>query len=398
MSHDQVTPGDGASERRRWEETGPEELERLARQRPEELLAAVERLCRGASGEGISGRPTVRTIGRIAEVLADTRSRGCAAYAVDIVDRLLPPEVAASDERDRIRRSVAARLAKAQPFRNLESFFEELPEALHDPGAETRACLLGELALLGASAGVGPGRSRLRAYAERLRELEHPLAWLPEIRLDIEHRFMVRVRGLGTVKTSQQLRSRFPEIPLSERGAVAGRVAVRVSDGGRTEAAARPFTAGGWARTPEVRFFSLPEPLDPGDFGMSFLEQLSLDCLRADAGRRRGAALACATTPDDVLNELFSAGYYGGVGGQGQGGAYARLYAWDSLYALMGLSADVPLLTAVRVTADHRWVRFMAFTPWFHHDTADVAFAVLDPTRTRVAVLAATDTDREGAD
>lgn len=34
----------------------------------------------------------------------------------------------------------------------------------------------------------------------------------------------------------------------------------------------------------------------------------------------------------------------------------------------------------------------MVFTDWFHHDTADVAFAVLNPSRTRVAVLAATDT------
>ncbi|MGW3913399.1 DUF6183 family protein [Streptomyces sp. NPDC005070] len=41
---------------------------------------------------------------------------------------------------------------------------------------------------------------------------------------------------------------------------------------------------------------------------------------------------------------------------------------------------------------DHRWLRFTAFTDWFHHDTADEAFAVLDPARSRVAVLAATDT------
>ncbi|MET9679162.1 DUF6183 family protein [Streptomyces coeruleorubidus] len=83
----------------------------------------------------------------------------------------------------------------------------------------------------------------------------------------------------------------------------------------------------------------------------------------------------------------------GGVSGQGQGCAYAWMYAWDSLYALMGLPADVPFLEAVRRAADHRWLRFMAFTDWFHHDTSDAAFAVLDPSRTRVAVLAATDTD-----
>ncbi|MFD5342157.1 DUF6183 family protein [Streptomyces hawaiiensis] len=67
----------------------------------------------------------------------------------------------------------------------------------------------------------------------------------------------------------------------------------------------------------------------------------------AGEDRHRGSALACATTPDDVLNELLSAAYSGGVNGRGQGGAYARLYAWDSLYALMGLPADVPFLEAV---------------------------------------------------
>jgi hypothetical protein len=136
----------------------------------------------------------------------------------------------------------------------------------------------------------------------------------------------------------------------------------------------------------------LPSPLSPDDFGISFLKELPLRCLEGE-GSRRGSALACATTPDDVLNELFSASYVGGVSGQGQGGAYARLDAWESLCGLMGLPTGVPLLEAVRHAADHRWLRFMAFTDWFHHDTSDVAFAVLDPTRTRVAVLAATDTD-----
>ncbi|MFI0502453.1 DUF6183 family protein [Streptomyces albogriseolus] len=388
MSHDRETPCDDASERRRWEAASPEELARLAGQRPEELFAAAERLCGGATGERSAAGPVARTLGRIAEALADTRSRDGAARAADIAGRLLPSEAAAHEETDRIRRAVAARLAKAQPLRNLEPLFEQLPEGPHSPQVETRACLLGELALLGALTGAGPGRDRLRTYAERLRELEHPLARLPQNRLDIEHRFMVRVRGLGSVKTAQQLRSRFPEVPPSDTGAAAGRPAVGVPDDTRARAAARPFTAGGWARTPEVRFFALPAPLGPGDFGMSFLERLSVDCLRGD-----GMRVACVTTPDDVLDELFSAAYYGGVGGHGQGGAYARLFAWDSLYALMGLPGRVPFLEAVRRTADHRWVRFIASTPWFHHDTADLGLAVLDPSRTRVAVLAATDTE-----
>ncbi|MET9679161.1 DUF6183 family protein [Streptomyces coeruleorubidus] len=387
MSHNQVTPGDDASDRPLWERSGPE-LKDLAERRPEELYAATEQLCRRASAEGPGGASVARAAGRIAETLADTRSRDCVTFAVDIVGRLLPLELAERGEADPLLRSVAAKLVKAQQLRDLEPLFGELPEGIRGPAVELRACLLGELALIGS----GVGRRTLDAYAERLTELGHPLARLPRMRLDIEHRFTVRVRGLGSIKTPTQLRSRFPEVPSTDSGAVAGRRAGDTRDDERAKAAARPFTAGGWACEPEARFFTLPSPLSPDDFGISFIKELPLHCL-AGEGRHRARALACATTPDDALNELFSASYYGGVSGQGQGGAYARLYAWDSLYALMRLPADVPFLEAVRRAADHRWLRFMAFTDWFHHDTSDAAFAVLDPSRTRVAVLAATDTD-----
>ncbi|MGX1154023.1 DUF6183 family protein [Streptomyces albogriseolus] len=90
---------------------------------------------------------------------------------------------------------------------------------------------------------------------------------------------------------------------------------------------------------------------------MSFLERLPLDCLRGD-----GSGVACATAVDDVLDELFRATYHGGINGRGQGGACARLFAWDALCALMGLPVHVPFLEAVRRTAGHRWVRFVAST------------------------------------
>jgi hypothetical protein len=393
VNDNDVTPGDGASLPPLWERSGPAELKQLAASRPEELYEAAERLCRRAFGEGPGGPSAARTVGRIAEALADTRSGDCARFAVDIVGRLLPLQPERGEEDDRLRRSVAEKLVKAQQLRSLEPLFRDLPVGLEDPAVEVRACMLGELALIGA----GLGRPAPDAYAERLRELAHPLARLPRTRLDIEHRFGVRVRGLGSVKTPEQLRSRFPEIPPTDSGAAAGRTAVESSDARRSGTTAEPFTVSGWSREPEARFFTLPSPLEPDDFNISFIKALppeSLECLDGE-GTRRGGALTCHTTPDDVLNELFAAAHNGGVNGQGQGGAYARLHAWNSLYALMGLPADIPFPEAVRRAADHRWLRFMAFTDWFHHDTADVAFAVLDPTRTRVAVLAATDTDAD---
>lgn len=287
-------------------------------------------------------------------------------------------------------RAMAAELAKGRRLPELEPLFAGQPRSADDPEVELRACLLGELALMGVS---WRERPTLRAYAEKLRELGHPLAWLPGERLDLEHRFGVRVRGLGPVKSAGQLRARFPEIPATERGAAAGRTAREVRDAERAREAAGAFTAGGWAREPEVRFFTLPEPLGDDDFSMAFLQGLPLDCLAGETGR--GGALACLTAADDVADALYSASFNGGVNGSPQHGAYARLHAWRGLYAMLGLSAGTPFLDAVRYAADCRWLRFMAFTRWFHHDTADVGFAVLDSSRTRVAVLAATDTDDE---
>ncbi|MFD0070304.1 DUF6183 family protein, partial [Streptomyces sp. NPDC127574] len=114
----------------------------------------------------------------------------------------LPPAWAARrEEGDRLRRSVAARLVEVQQLRDLEPLFGRLPDDLRSPSAEVLACVLGELALIGA----GRDSPVLDAYAERLRELGHPLARLPRNRLDIEHRLTQRVRGLGPVRTTEQL-------------------------------------------------------------------------------------------------------------------------------------------------------------------------------------------------
>lgn len=396
MNDNELMPDGGASRRPFWERSDPAELKQLAESRPEELYQAAEQVSGRAFGErpqgpvGSEGRSEVRIIGQIAAALADTRSRDCARFAVDIVGRLVPPDPEHRQGGDRLRRSIAEKLVKNQQLRDLEPLFGDLPEEIEDPAVEVRACMLGEFAMIGA----GRGRPALDAYAERVRELGHPLARLPRVRLDIEHRFGVRVRGFGSVKTPDQLRSRFSEIPPTDGGVAAGRTAVEHSDTERAGMASEPFTVSGWSDEPEARFFALSNSLDPDDFNISLVKELPLESM-AGEGTRRGRALACHTTPDDVLNELFAAAHNGGVEGQGQGGPYARLHAWNSLYALMGLPDDIPFSEAVRRASDHRWLRFMAFTDWFHHDTADLAFAVLDPSRTRVAVLAATDTDAD---
>ncbi|MEW2114695.1 hypothetical protein AB0945_05815 [Streptomyces sp. NPDC005474] len=44
----------------------------------------------------------------------------------------------------------------------------------------------------------------------------------------------------------------------------------------------------------------------PVDFNIAFIKELPLACLEGE-GTRRGSAVSCRTTPDDVINELFAA-------------------------------------------------------------------------------------------
>lgn len=163
MNDNDVTPGGDASRRPHWERSGPAELKQQAESRPAELYEAAEQLCRTAFGEGPEGPSAARAVGRIADALADTRSRDCAKYAVDNVGLLVPLGSERLEEGDRLRRSVAAKLVKTQQLRDLEALFGELPERLDDPAVEVRACILGELAMIGA----GRGRLALDAYAVR---------------------------------------------------------------------------------------------------------------------------------------------------------------------------------------------------------------------------------------
>lgn len=206
MDDNPEAPVGGASGRPLGEPSDTAELRLLARSRPEELYAAAERLCRDAPDGGPEGAAAVRIVGRFAAVLAETRSRDCSRFAVDLVGRLLPVGPARREEAELLRRSVAAKLAGAQQLSDLTPLFAELPDTDEDPSTEVRACLLGELALIGS----GRGRPALDAYAERLRELGHPLAVLPRTLLDVEHRFTVRVRGLGRVKTTRSAPGAIP--------------------------------------------------------------------------------------------------------------------------------------------------------------------------------------------
>ncbi|MET9437173.1 DUF6183 family protein [Streptomyces sp. NPDC006551] len=335
---------------------------------------------------GAAGSLYAHDVVRVAEFLTGHRSQAATDWAVRLGEhaaRLGDAPGARS-----LTRRIAWELVRRPSSAALRPHFERPPERSDDPETEFHACLLQEMALR-----WGLRDEPYVTYGSRLRELGHPLSWLPLASLYFEHAMLERGCTQGTSLgsfTPEQLRDRYPEIPSTPAGAAAGAEARETPDEPRTEAALAPFAALGAS---QAHFFTLPRPLDPADFNSALLTSLRIGCLE---GLAPDTLAAGHTTADDVAGDLFVAPFSGGLWGEGQQGAYSRLLAWRGLYALMDLDPAVPHHEAVRLAAEHRWLRLAVRRGagrWFHGDLSDVAFAVLDPSRRRVAVVAATDTD-----
>ncbi|MFI9170137.1 DUF6183 family protein [Streptomyces lincolnensis] len=334
---------------------------------------------------------SARAIGKLSELLADQQSRETTDWAIRLAERL--GEEREPDVWRPVVRRIAWQLAQRPSIVHLKPQFENhVPVSLDDPGTEVRACLLHEMALR-----FGLGRHHHEVYAsygEALRALGHPLAWLPLGSLYFENRLRRGASMEGLMlgsHTPEQLRLAYPEPPPTDGGARAGRTARRVPDETRAEAATEAFAPLGQY---EAAFYTLPEPLDPADFNAALLAELDAECLEAVTS---DTITAVHTTADDLADDFFTAAFGGGLWTEPLHGAYARLLTWRSLYAVMDLDTGVSHYDAVRLAADHRWLRFAlsrhTANRWFHGDLTDAGFACLDPTRTRVAVIAVTETD-----
>lgn len=262
----------------------------------------------------------------------------------------------------------------------------ERPPAADDPGTEFRAVLIHEMALR-----WGLRDEPYLAFQEGLRALGHPLSWLPLASFQFENAMRQRTWTRGVLLSSlrpEELYAAYPAIPPTAAGGEAGRAARRVPDERRIGTARAPLAELG---RHSVEFFTLPRPVDPADFNSGLLASLGSTCL---AGYGPDGPAAAHTTADDVAGDLMVAAFDGGMWGDGRPRAYARLLTWHAMYALMDLDLSVELGDAVRACAEHRWLRLAPGRgDFFFGDLSDLAFAVLDPTRTRVALIAATDTD-----
>ncbi|AWK12874.1 hypothetical protein DDQ41_12395 [Streptomyces spongiicola] len=295
--------------------------------------------------------------------------------------------VAGEDRSARKRaRYVASLIASAQDADALRPLFRG---ARSGAGAsnELRACTVHELVVRGIGLtdlpealnwASGPGIGR------------HPLAWLPLRRSEPES---------GADLPSYSVQGSTSSLPFGPINEVvrplplrSGQFAALASEA--ADLSSVPAAVANWADESngriEARAFDLEHPLDEPDIPQALLG-LGLDCL---AGHSRRTDFSVARSAAGAAwSVLFAAASSGGAYNHGLYGAYGRLAAWRSLGGLAGAGVDTTASEVEERAATCGWYRFGAATPWYHNVAWDIGLATLDQERTRVTVLAATDTD-----
>jgi hypothetical protein len=140
----------------------------------------------------------------------------------------------------------------------------------------------------------------------------------------------------------------------------------------------------------ETRVFAFAGPVGVEMVPAALLSS-GLECLR---GRKPKSAFSVSScTPAEAWRVLFAAASSGGAYNSGCFGAYGRLFAWRSLAGLAGATQGATAAEVAECALRCSWYRFDADSPWYDQVAWDIGLAAVDPSRSRLAVLAATDTD-----
>jgi uncharacterized protein (TIGR02996 family) len=279
-------------------------------------------------------------------------------------------------------RELAARAAAA----SAPCVFAEVVDAR---AFEELSCLLHELILRGQKPPAFLGAAE---HAARMRERDHPLAWLPltlllpdaDLGPYLPRFWPGGFGGGGTYATG---------VPLADAAGSAGGPAVVASEPVAPESLLFAAVAG-WEEESngslEGALFRLDRPLHLGAVGRSWFAALPADSL---GGSTRGAGwFVNRITAAGALATLFGAASGGGAYGRREWGAYGRLHAWQSLGALAGCEPDASAETVAAEAERCEWLAYGG-ADWFYQITTDLGLLCVRPDHLTVALLAATDTD-----
>jgi Family of unknown function (DUF6183) len=238
--------------------------------------------------------------------------------------------------------------------------------------------------------------------AGRLRAAGHPLAVLPLFLLDPERQLTL---------PSYHYRGGSAALPYGpyQQAAPPGSTADPLPGPAEdvTDAAASQLirtAVEGWVTdsrgAAEARVFRFGPVLAPAMLAGASLAALPLEALAGDPAPEIAERKAASA---DVFRILFAAAASGGAYGEGLGGAYGRLAAWQSLAGLVGAAepgaggAAEPGaggIDSVAVAASAtRFLLFSARSRWYRQVAWDIGIAALRPGSRTLAILTATDTD-----
>lgn len=230
--------------------------------------------------------------------------------------------------------------------------------------------------------------ARVRHVAKRLQENAHPLAVLPLTLLPLENQFRPPNYSLWGASYALPFgpTNTLPHQIDSQTPNKADCVDMTTPE--RSEQVISAVQ--NWLQESngkaEVRVFQCPN-LQASEL-VNLLPSLPMSGLQqAQNGRFVPHASAAR-----ILDTLFSAASTGGAYNRGEGGAYGRLRAWQSLAGLMGSNhiTNIPLLAAK--TNQCEWLVFDT-DHWFYQVAWDIGIGCFNPQTQELALLVATDTD-----
>jgi hypothetical protein len=333
----------------------------------------------------------------VAYTLAETPGRDY----VETLLRLLPNRPFLYN---RLRRLVAAMAANQDPetLLQLSEYYLTSNEYMQSVGEffhiELMSLLIHEIVLHNVNVLSLPPVGVLH---NKMRARFHPLAWLPMFLTELEDCLYVYLPagnapgayalppfGPGVAMPPPEPPEVIqPLLPLSLPPARPAVPAVRETTRGFVAERMRVAVAN-WYNM-EARTFALEPRLTNEPLTPRVLIALGLESL--ERAWEIDVKLVPAT-PNLILARLFAVASTGGPH-EGYEGAYGRLYAWQSLAALAGVSPDEPIGRVIDQVQACRWYHFDASTDWFYQVGWDIGIAVLRPGGETLAVLAATATD-----
>ncbi len=229
-------------------------------------------------------------------------------------------------------------------------------------------------------------------FWQKLKKENNPLAWLPLHRTDIEGLVSFPIYNAGrSVKhlpstsvqgtLDKQPSRTAPENPFTA-------VPILFNE----EAAVRCVQS--WKKRSngksESKLFEISSAISPTDLSTKQLLKLQLECI---AGMTPREVEFKPVPADRIFEMMFGVASSGGAYSGGEGGAYGRLAAWQSLGALTGVGASGTVDDVLNAVKQSSWWSLSSTSKWFYNIAWDLGIVCLRPDKRHIAVLAASDQD-----